>query len=106
MLLISIIVAAICFVVILTASKLISSHSKESPSENIQKEEKFSTESEDDVEKLSAEADGSENDRTDDEQVTGGSQLAFGPYIAIALIAYAALFDYIYYLVGLYLNLF
>ena len=105
-LIISIVVAAICFIIIIAASRLMSSSKKENLSENEQQEEKLSTESTDNVENSSQEADDTESDQTDDEQVTGGSQLAFGPYIAIALIAYVSLFDYIYYLVGLYLNLF
>ena len=36
----------------------------------------------------------------------GGSYLAFGPYIALALIAYVCLYDFIYQMVELYLKLF
>ncbi len=36
----------------------------------------------------------------------GGSYLAFGPYIAIALICYIVFYDYIHHIVSLYLGLF
>ena len=47
-----------------------------------------------------------EEEPSEDEQDGLGTYLAFGPYIAIALCAYASLFDLIQYLAGLYLNLF
>ena len=42
----------------------------------------------------------------EEEQLSFHSYLAFGPYIAIAIIVYLTLFDGIKYLAGLYLNLF
>ena len=45
-----------------------------------------------------------ETQETEDEK--GGFYLAFGPYIAISLICYLCLYDWIYHLTELYLNLF
>ena len=47
----------------------------------------------------------SETEATSDQADETG-YLAFGPYIALALMAYLCFFDIIYYLVGLYLHLF
>lgn len=47
-----------------------------------------------------------DGEQEDDGKVGLGSYLAFGPYIAVAVCAYIALFDLIQYLAGLYLNLF
>lgn len=102
-LIISIIVAALCFTIILVVAKIVFSRKDDSTaeqiSENKENTEELSTKFDEDVEKSSETDD-------DSEQVSGSSQLAFGPYIAIAVIAYISLFDYINYLVSLYLNLF
>ena len=50
------------------------------------------------------EAPAAEEESSEQEEERG--YLAFGPYIALALIAYLSLYDLIYYLVGLYLKLF
>lgn len=108
-LIISILVAAICFVVIILISKIMYSDKyKEVKDENILNEIKISEEiSTDDKDTENAENNIENSDeQTENKKITGKTQLAFGPYIAIAIIAYIALFDLIYYLANLYLNLF
>ena len=105
-LILSIITAAVCFVVIiLIASSKNTTESPEQPKADKAKDESNiddkPAENTDDSENPSEET---ENDS--DDEVSGKSQLAFGPYIAISVIAYAALFNIINYLVGLYTNLF
>lgn len=87
-LIISLITASICFVVILIVSKTVSSHknSELSEQDNIEENQEISDE--------------------DNADISAGSHLAFGPYIAIAVIVYAALFDVINYLAELYMSLF
>lgn len=95
-LIISLITAAICFCVIILISKITySSREKSDDNQNL------STDLKEDVES----SDG-ESTEEDNERISGKSQLAFGPYISIAMIAYTALFDGINYLAGLYINLF
>lgn len=56
-----------------------------------------------DVQQSSAEEEAPEQQ---EEQKKGGSYLAFGPYIALALVCYLCFYDLIYRLVESYLNLF
>lgn len=99
---------------------------KQADSDDESKEQKENSSDTSDENKKSEEkeTDNSENDKADDDNsektedaevseeneeekdVGFGSYLAFGPYIAMALCAYIALFDLIQYLTGLYLNLF
>ena len=110
----AIITAAVCFVVIILVSSKSSGKIEEQPNDTKEetketKEEITTTDAEEKTEISSdtdAQQDLSENSAEADDEVSGNSQLAFGPYIAIAVIAYAALFDIINYLVGLYINLF
>lgn len=106
-LVLSIITAAVCFVVIILVSSKNSGESTEQPKTDEAKEETPVAEKTDVSTENSEDTNGQpeSSDETDDE-VSGRSQLAFGPYIAIAVIAYAALLDIINYLVGLYINLF
>ncbi|MDD6488612.1 MAG: A24 family peptidase [Clostridia bacterium] len=105
-LIISIITAAICFVVVIlissgksgSGSDTDSNEMAESPSD-IKDENTENSESD-------TQEDSTEETDDSDGEVSGGSQLAFGPYIAIAVIAYSALYNIINYLVGLYINLF
>ncbi|MBR2177017.1 MAG: prepilin peptidase [Clostridia bacterium] len=112
--LISILAAAVCFVVIILISKLTAGSSENQeentglPEEKQDGEESSLKESTTDgSEKSDLLADeAAAEEQTEEKSVGLGSYLAFGPYIAAAVIAYIAFFDSIYYLVGLYLNLF
>ena len=125
---ISIITATVCFVVIIISARIIGGSSEQKaseesdiPAEEAGKEEKTedekpsdNSENEEEIPETENEESGDNDDvespaQENDEQQDGvgfGSYLAFGPYIAIAVCAYVALFDLLQYLAGLYLNLF
>lgn len=106
-LILSIITAAVCFVVIILVLSKNSGESTEQPKTDEASEKTSTTEKADVNTENSESTDGqSESSDETENEVSGKSQLAFGPYIAIAIIAYAALLDIINYLVGLYINLF
>lgn len=103
-LILSIITAAVCFVVIiLISSSKSGGEGAEQPKNGETKEETVIADKAAQNTETSESTD-IENDA--DDEVSAKSQLAFGPYIAIAIIAYAALFNIINYLAGLYINLF
>lgn len=111
-LILSIIMAAVCFVVIiLVSSSKSGGDGTEQPKTEETKEETFiadkAAQHTENPEKTDGQQSLSEDIGNDaDDEVSAKSQLAFGPYIAIAVIAYAALFNIINYLAGLYINLF
>ncbi len=110
---ISIITATVFFVAILIIRRF--SPDKEEEQQSIQTDDSAS--SEDDPEESSgsekkdisddtdiSKHDGQDEDETDEADTSG--YLAFGPYIALAVGVYCALFDLVQYLAGLYLSLF
>ncbi len=120
---ISILTAAVFFVAIIIISKIVCRNASESPEPVTQDANEGAAGqavSEEAVEQLPTESDtegtddaqsdepdlDEENGEEDDGAVDLGSYLAFGPYIAAALVGYVVLFDLINYLVQLYLNLF
>lgn len=104
----AILTAAICFVVILVISSVRSKRTNKS--ENISVSESFdelAEKQEEQTDGAASTADVEEIEKAEEiEEDTKGSYLAFGPYIAIAAIAYVVLFDLIYDLAGMYLSLF
>lgn len=121
---ISILTATVFFVIIIVLSRIMGAKTgtaeeaaeNKPEAETMQGADAAAMTKEKDPEKNTDEKEGSpvqEIDGEDDEQtepeeneVGFGSYLAFGPYIAIAVCAYIALFDLIQYLTGLYLSLF
>ena len=89
---ISLLTATVCFAVIISLSEIRSNQNKAET--EMQTENKAETEIE------------TENEGTAEKDVSAGSYLAFGPYIAAALIGYIVFFDTIYYLANIYLELF
>ncbi len=107
-LIISIITASICFVVVIIVAKIKSSGSP-SPIQEAPAAAETDIDTSDAVQSFVSQKDDEsipEESGEDDEEIGMTSYLAFGPYIAIAIIAYLTLFDGIKYLVSLYLNLF
>ena len=103
-----------CFVLVIAVSKILhrndeaqtdeavpaseTPEDEPAPEQQTQPEDKKDDEAAEDTEQASEEP--------DEKGVGFTSYLAFGPYIAIAICAYCALFDAIQYLAGLYLHLF
>lgn len=87
----SIVTAAVCFIIILVVSAIISGKSKNKDEDKQETDEKEQTTDET-----------AENMNEEDSK---GSYLAFGPYIMIASVIYIVFFDYIYDLVGMYFDL-
>lgn len=107
-LLISIITASVCFVVIIIIAKITGPNGEpDSIAAGTDTDSSDSAVISLDKNDKNDENETAENPETaEDEEVGMSSYLAFGPYIAIAIIAYTALFDGINYLASLYLNLF
>lgn len=82
----SVVMAAVCFIIILIVSSVMSKNSK------VKDEEKKET-------------DETADDGNKNEEDSKGSYLAFGPYIMIASVVYIVFFDYIYDLVEMYFEL-
>ncbi len=103
-LILSIITAAICFVVIILISKIKNKNTNtadtESPTEPLAEDSAVSDKTETTE---SGEPTVAEQETT---EIGVSSYLAFGPYIAIAVIAYAALFDVIQQCADAYIHLF
>ena len=119
-LLISVMTAAVAFMVVILAAKIRRKEQPLSPSipssADNDNGEGISMEPEPDAETSDGKTDTNENRENDSDQTASvqenddtpsiHSYLAFGPYIAVAVMAYLALFDGIRYLVDLYFNLF
>jgi len=114
---ISMVTATVCFAVIMIIVRiLVRKNAKSAQSGTAPDEEVGQAQASDAAEEAvpAAEADGdeaaepdpSETEEPAGEENTKGSYLAFGPYIAIALICYLAFNDFIYNMVELYLRLF
>ncbi len=101
-LLISLITATVCFAVIILVSKIKNGGNASETGEDTN-EVMTETDTGDSDEPEENESDAASEE---EEQLSFHSYLAFGPYIAIAIIVYLTLFDGIKYLAGLYLNLF
>ncbi len=105
-LIISLITASVCFVFVITAAKI---KNRGAAAEETQNGDDGDTEAappySEDQEPITDGEELTENG-AENEKIGIHSYLAFGPYIAISVIAYAALFDLIKYLVNMYLNLF
>lgn len=106
----SIITAAVCFVIIIFIVSKNSGENARQIQTNQTNEETSVGDKADENTENSGSTDTQQktpdDENADDNEVSGKSQLAFGPYIAISVIAYSALFDIINYLAGLYMNLF
>ena len=87
----SIVTAAVCFIIILVVSAIISGKSKNKDEDKQETDEKEQTTD--------------ETEENMNEEDSKGSYLAFGPYIMIASVIYIVFFDYIYDLVGMYFDL-
>ncbi len=95
----SILTAAVCFIVILAISAVIKSRSKDKQEvETVAKEQPTD-------ETAAAKGEGDDTVENKNEENGKGSYLAFGPYIMIAAIIYVVFFDYIYDLVEMYFDL-
>ncbi len=118
-LIISLITGAVCFTIILLISKIRAPHKKnteievqlESDTQNFSEESQNNSEGlyidENKAESSEGKTESENVDASEDgARISGSSQLAFGPYIAISVIMYITLFDSINQLVELYLNLF
>lgn len=103
---VSLITALIGFCIIIIAVRVIGSRSDRSYQSNSAESEELE-EPADNTENESAENDEENEDTTEAEDYrSGGSYLAFGPYIAISLICYIVFYDFIHHIVNLYLSLF
>lgn len=97
---ISLITATICFVIMIAVSKIRAKNKKtDTETETSEVKEELSEETEE-ISEVKEETSGSE------EAISGSSYLAFGPYIAAALMCYVIFLDTVNYLVNLYLELF
>lgn len=106
---IALIVACVGFVLTLIKNRSNTSYDEVSDSNSVSVEEQNPTEQAEKVTEENPNLEISENDTEQDaaeEENTRGSYLAFGPYIAIAAIAYICLFDYINQITTWYLGLF
>lgn len=106
---IALIVACVGFVFTLIKNRSNTSYDEVSDSNSVSVEEQNPTEQAEKVTEKNSNLEISENDTEQDaaeEENTRGSYLAFGPYIAIAAIAYICLFDYINQITTWYLGLF
>lgn len=106
---IALIVACVGFVFTLIKNRSNTSYDEVSDSNSVSVEEQNPTEQAEKVTEENSNLEISENDTEQDaaeEENTRGSYLAFGPYIAIAAIAYICLFDYINQITTWYLGLF
>lgn len=106
---IALIVACVGFVLTLIKNRSNTSYDEASDSNSVSVEEQNPTEQAEKVTEENPNLEISENDTEQDaaeEENTRGSYLAFGPYIAIAAIAYICLFDYINQITTWYLGLF
>jgi len=92
----SLITATICFIIIIAVSKSKAKHKKT----EISAGEETDSENAEEIPVIE------ETDSEHTEEISISSYLAFGPYIAAALIGYIVLFDTVNYLVNLYLELF
>lgn len=104
----AILTAAICFAVILVVSSIRSKREDKSEvsDELPQKQEEHKKQT-DETTSTTITKETEESEKAEEtEEDTKGSYLAFGPYIAIAAIAYVVLFDLIYDLAEMYLSLF
>ena len=102
---ISMITGMICFVIILLAAKILAARHPAQETVADPESPVLQTAAEtNDAVLQSEDAQTEETQETEDEK--GGFYLAFGPYIAISLICYLCLYDWIYHLTELYLNLF
>lgn len=102
---ISMITGMICFVIILLAAKILAARHPAQETVADPESSVLQTAAEtNDAGLQSEDAQTEETQETEDEK--GGFYLAFGPYIAISLICYLCLYDWIYHLTELYLNLF
>lgn len=99
--LISVIVAALCFAVIIVVSRIRGNQQPaEAPAETAK------TEAEKDAAPEDPDAESEEGAEPDEGGVGSGTYLAFGPYIAVTLIAYISLYDLINSMIGAYFKLF
>ena len=126
--LIAIVVAAVCFVIILIVSAAVSKSTEETESTEADSEKPQETDKTEDMTEVSkvtgsTEADSEKPQETDkteavpksseeaatdevsEEESGGGVYLAFGPYIAIAAVVYVILFDIVYNIADMYLDL-
>lgn len=106
--LMSVIVAAVCFAFIIAAARIRGNSQSESqpaeaPAETAKAAEGDRNEAEGDAAESESVEEGTQ---ADEAGVGSGTYLAFGPYIAITLIAYISLYDLINSLLGAYFNLF
>lgn len=106
-LVLSILTATVFFVAIIVISKITSPDAAEGSAGAAENSETEDTEHKSKAEDVTDGESGNEENSGDEPQSTGfGSYLAFGPYIAAAMIVYLALYDQIGALVGMYLDLF
>ena len=113
---ISMISAMICFVVILIVVRIIgrkapqqdqSAADDADPEGTADGDTKASVSVKDAAAAVEAETDAGEQTSADtQEETSGGSYLAFGPYITFSLICYVCFYDFIFGLVEMYLKLF
>ncbi len=101
----SLVIASLCFAVIIIVFHIKGRGSDE--------DEKTEDEAEDKPEDMTAEeknevSDSEETEEDVEEEMydKGGQYLAFGPYIAISVICYIVFYDFIHYIVSLYIGLF